>query len=56
MLPPREGTVHSGLSAEPRGADAPWAEGASVNADLLERAGDRLDVGVGVGEVKLLLL
>ena len=34
-------------------ADAPWAEGAGVDADLLKGAGERPDVGVGevAGEV-----
>src|SRR6266566_1616019 len=45
-------TIQASLT-EPLAADAPWAEGAGVGADLLERSGDRLDVGVGevAGEV-----
>jgi hypothetical protein len=42
-----------GVRAEPLAADASRAEGAGVGADLLERAGERLDVSVGevAGEV-----
>src|SRR5436190_10962809 len=35
------------LHAEPLAADAPWAEGTGVGAELFERPGQGLDVGVG---------